>query len=85
MFFMFNPICGEMIQFDEHIFQMGWFWFWDKKKKQVTFRHFSVKGHWEKSWDKNDLFQESFVEIDEIDGMNFMNESGGCSETANGV
>ena len=23
--FIFNPICGEMIQFDEHIFQMGWF------------------------------------------------------------
>ena len=24
-FFMFTPILGEMIQFDEHIFQMGWF------------------------------------------------------------
>ena len=23
--FMFTPILGEMIQFDEHIFQMGWF------------------------------------------------------------
>ena len=23
MFFLFSP--GEMIQFDEHIFQMGWF------------------------------------------------------------
>ena len=23
--FYFNPIPGEMIQFDEHIFQMGWF------------------------------------------------------------
>ena len=22
--FIFNPIPGEMIQFDEHIFQMGW-------------------------------------------------------------
>ena len=22
---MFTPILGEMIQFDEHIFQMGWF------------------------------------------------------------
>ena len=22
-FFMFMQICGEMIQFDEHIFQMG--------------------------------------------------------------
>ena len=21
---MFTPILGEMIQFDEHIFQMGW-------------------------------------------------------------
>ena len=24
-FFIFTPIPGEMIQFDEHIFQMGWF------------------------------------------------------------
>ena len=24
-FFIFIPIPGEMIQFDEHIFQMGWF------------------------------------------------------------
>ena len=24
MFFMFTPILGEMIQFDEHIFQLGW-------------------------------------------------------------
>ena len=24
-FLIFNPIVGEMIQFDEHIFQMGWF------------------------------------------------------------
>ena len=24
-FFYFQPILGEMIQFDEHIFQMGWF------------------------------------------------------------
>ena len=24
MFFIFTPIPGEMIQFDEHIFQMGW-------------------------------------------------------------
>ena len=23
IFFMFTPILGEMIQFDEHIFQMG--------------------------------------------------------------
>ncbi len=23
--FIFTPILGEMIQFDEHIFQMGWF------------------------------------------------------------
>ena len=23
--FMFTPKIGEMIQFDEHIFQMGWF------------------------------------------------------------
>ena len=23
--FIFNPIPGEMIQFDDHIFQMGWF------------------------------------------------------------
>ena len=22
---MFTPILGEMIQFDEHIFQLGWF------------------------------------------------------------
>ena len=22
---MFTPTCEEMIQFDEHIFQMGWF------------------------------------------------------------
>ena len=22
---MFTPVPGEMIQFDEHIFQMGWF------------------------------------------------------------
>ena len=25
IFFIFTPILGEMIQFDEHIFQMGWF------------------------------------------------------------
>ena len=25
IFFMFTPNLGEMIQFDEHIFQMGWF------------------------------------------------------------
>ena len=25
LYFMFNPIFGEMIQFDEHIFRMGWF------------------------------------------------------------
>ncbi len=25
IFFVFTPIPGEMIQFDEHIFQMGWF------------------------------------------------------------
>ena len=25
IFFMFTPNVGEMIQFDEHIFQMGWF------------------------------------------------------------
>ncbi len=24
IFFIFTPIFGEMIQFDEHIFQMGW-------------------------------------------------------------
>ena len=24
-FFFVTPILGEMIQFDEHIFQMGWF------------------------------------------------------------
>ena len=24
-FYIFIPIPGEMIQFDEHIFQMGWF------------------------------------------------------------
>ena len=24
MFFIFTPIPGEMIQFDEHIVQMGW-------------------------------------------------------------
>ena len=24
IFFMFTPNLGEMIQFDEHIFQMGW-------------------------------------------------------------
>jgi len=24
-FFIFTPNLGEMIQFDEHIFQMGWF------------------------------------------------------------
>jgi len=23
--FFFHPLLGEMIQFDEHIFQMGWF------------------------------------------------------------
>ena len=23
--FLFAPLPGEMIQFDEHIFQMGWF------------------------------------------------------------
>ena len=23
-FYMFTPKIGEMIQFDEHIFQMGW-------------------------------------------------------------
>ena len=23
-FFMFTPILGEMIEFDEHIFEMGW-------------------------------------------------------------
>ena len=25
MFFIFTSIPGEMIQFDEHIFQVGWF------------------------------------------------------------
>ncbi len=25
IFFIFTPILGEMIQFDNHIFQMGWF------------------------------------------------------------
>ena len=25
IFVVFTPILGEMIQFDEHIFQMGWF------------------------------------------------------------
>ena len=24
-FFQISPLLGEMIQFDEHIFQMGWF------------------------------------------------------------
>ena len=24
-YFYFYPLLGEMIQFDEHIFQMGWF------------------------------------------------------------
>ena len=24
-YFLFSPLPGEMIQFDEHIFQMGWF------------------------------------------------------------
>ncbi len=24
-YFFFSPLPGEMIQFDEHIFQMGWF------------------------------------------------------------
>ena len=23
--FFFSPLLGEMIQFDEHVFQMGWF------------------------------------------------------------
>ena len=25
IFFSFTRICGEMIQFDDHIFKMGWF------------------------------------------------------------
>ena len=25
IFFVFIPIPGEMIQFDQHVFQMGWF------------------------------------------------------------
>ena len=25
VFLIFIPICGEMIQFDDHIFQMVWF------------------------------------------------------------
>ena len=25
IFFVFSPVLGEMIQFDDHIFQMGWF------------------------------------------------------------
>ena len=24
-YFLFSPLPGEIIQFDEHIFQMGWF------------------------------------------------------------
>ena len=24
-YFVFSPLPGEMIQFDEHIFQIGWF------------------------------------------------------------
>ena len=24
-YFLFSPLLGEMIQFDKHIFQMGWF------------------------------------------------------------
>ena len=24
-YFLFSPLPGEMIQFDEHIFQLGWF------------------------------------------------------------
>ena len=24
-YFLFSPLLGEMIQFDDHIFQMGWF------------------------------------------------------------
>ena len=43
MLFIFPPIPGPMIQFDEHIFQMGWFnhqlqkygFNWKNRKKTV--------------------------------------------------
>ena len=39
IFFMFTPIPGEMIQFDNHIFQMG-----GKKKHQLDSISFKTKG-----------------------------------------
>ena len=47
-FFIFTPIFGEMIQFDEHIFQMGW-------NHQLDlgfsfFRCFACNGHGSASW-----------------------------------
>ena len=38
--FYFTPILGEMIQFDEHIFQMGWFNHQLEKKTQHPGRIF---------------------------------------------
>ena len=40
-FFIFTPKIGEMIQFDEHIFQMGWFNHQvDKYTVYLLYRHF---------------------------------------------
>ena len=38
--FLFSPLPGEMIQFDEHIFQMGWF---NHQLKKVEKGRFSLR------------------------------------------
>ena len=42
--FFFTPICGEMIQFDEHIFQMGWL----NHQLAMLVKHYSI---WPESWE----------------------------------
>ena len=51
-YFLFSPLPGEMIQFDEHIFQMGWnrqlIYFW-KRNSNFPKNPWDVIGVWKKT------------------------------------
>ena len=44
IFLKFSPLLGEINQFDEHIFQMGWFNHQLVKVLPVSFFHLTVTG-----------------------------------------
>ncbi len=56
-FFIFTPIPGEMIQFDEHIFQMGWFNHQPVNLKNLKIAAFQILGFGDKLFIKHNYIQ----------------------------